>query len=117
MSKLVPIRRFFCVPCDKVFLAPSRKTPKTVCVTCQGAVNAISPRGPAPTRGGRNAVESPHSVTLGVRVTEDVASEIDLYRGARTRSEWLRAAINETLMVLHELDEDAPLTFEDGTTT
>ena len=103
---VISIERFLCAECDEVFLAPDRQRPQPRCESCGGHVVRVASRGPAPSRGGRPPVEDPQSITLGVRVTETVAEQIDAYRGTTSRSAWLRTAILETLLALDELGPD-----------
>jgi hypothetical protein len=110
--RVIAIERFLCNTCDEVLLAADRKTPAPRCETCNGHLVRVAARGPGPGRGGRPPVDHPQSVTLGVRVTEDVAAQIDLYRGDLSRSSWLRQAIAETLLALEELGPDVAMTVD-----
>ncbi len=106
---VITIERFLCAECDDVVLAPAHKRRKPTCEGCGGPLLKVASRGPAMGRGGRPPIEDPQSVTLGVRVTQDVAEQIDLFRGDESRSTWLRNAITETLTAHQELGLDISL--------
>ena len=109
-KKQFPVKRYHCPDSScgsAAFLAPARKSPAPRCPQCASVASEIGSRGPAPGEGGRKPVENPRTISLGVRVTEHIADGIDMVRGGHSRSEWLRLAIDETLLAAAELNQSS----------